>query len=69
MCLLDLDGKGLEVLIISSVGVDRLPDHAGSVVAELLAPFLVLSLDGGNLLQQGEQMISQPLFFVGRRGR
>jgi hypothetical protein len=60
---LNLDGKGLEVLVIGNVCVDRLPDHPGSVLAELLAPFLVLSLDGRDLLRRKNKITGQLLIF------
>lgn len=62
---LDLNGKRLKVLIIGNVGVDGLPDYTSSIVAVLLAPFLVLSLNGGDLLQQGEKRFPcQPLILI-----
>ena len=42
---LRLESEGLQVLIVRDVGVDRLPDDARGLGAELLRPLGVLVLD------------------------
>lgn len=56
--VLDLDGEGLQIFVISSIGGDRLPDDLGGLVAILFAPLGVLFLDGGCFLHSKRLHIS-----------
>lgn len=55
--VLHLDSEGLQILIISGIGVNRLPNNLSSLVAELFAPLCILVLNSRCFLYLHQRLI------------